>query len=84
MKPEIATIVEQEANHNRTGFLDRFTESLHYHSTPFYSLEGSLDTQDKIMLEVYLGKQICNVVACEGVDRIERHETLSQWRNRLA
>lgn len=35
------------------------------------------------MSEVYLGKQICNVVACEGVDRIERHETLTQWRTRL-
>ncbi|KAK4261743.1 hypothetical protein QN277_004700 [Acacia crassicarpa] len=83
MKPEIVTVVEQEANHNGPGFLDRFTESLHYYSTLFDSLEGSLDTQDKIMSEVYLGKQICNVVACEGVDRIERHETLSQWRNRL-
>ncbi|XP_028767149.1 DELLA protein GAIP-B-like [Neltuma alba] len=83
MKPEIVTVVEQEANHNGPGFLDRFTESLHYYSTLFDSLEGSVDTQDKIMSEVYLGKQICNVVACEGVDRIERHETLSQWRNRL-
>ncbi|KAI9082173.1 hypothetical protein K1719_035913 [Acacia pycnantha] len=65
MKPEIVTVVEQEANHNGPGFLDRFTESLHYYSTLFDSLEGSLDTQDKIMSEVYLGKQICNVVACE-------------------
>ncbi|KAF7808678.1 DELLA protein GAIP-B-like [Senna tora] len=83
MKPEIVTVVEQEANHNGPGFLDRFTESLHYYSTLFDSLEGSVNTQDKVMSEVYLGKQICNVVACEGVDRIERHETLGQWRNRL-
>ncbi|MCH82787.1 copia-type polyprotein [Trifolium medium] len=33
--------------------------------------------------EVYLGKQICNMVACEGTDRVERHETLNQWRNRF-
>ncbi|KAF7831089.1 DELLA protein GAI-like [Senna tora] len=26
---------------------------------------------------------ICNVVACEGSDRVERHETLSQWRSRM-
>ncbi|KAL4379500.1 hypothetical protein GQ457_02G018290 [Hibiscus cannabinus] len=25
----------------------------------------------------------CNVVACEGVDRVERHETLAQWRTRM-
>lgn len=85
IKPEIVTVVEQEANHNGPGFLDRFTESLHYYSTMFDSLEGSttVESQDKVMSEVYLGKQICNVVASEGVDRVERHETLNQWRNRF-
>ncbi|KAA8532555.1 hypothetical protein F0562_032629 [Nyssa sinensis] len=89
MKPEILTVVEQEANHNEPVFLDRFTESLHYYSTLFDSLEGCggssspVANQDKIMSEVYLGKQICNVVACEGPDRVERHETLSQWRTRF-
>ncbi|KAD7478512.1 hypothetical protein E3N88_01648 [Mikania micrantha] len=42
-----------------------------------------LDSQDLVMSEVYLGRQICNVVACEGTDRVERHETLSQWRTRM-
>ncbi|MED6159392.1 hypothetical protein PIB30_041960 [Stylosanthes scabra] len=83
IRPEIVTVVEQEANHNGPGFMDRFTESLHYYSTMFDSLEGSVNSQDKLMSEVYLGKQICNVVACEGVDRVERHETLGQWRTRF-
>ncbi|KAI3466971.1 hypothetical protein Pfo_023634 [Paulownia fortunei] len=91
LKPEILTVVEQEANHNGNGFLDRFTVSLHYYSTLFDSLEscgsgggdGVVSDQDKVMSEVYLGRQICNVVACEGVDRVERHETLGQWRSRF-
>ncbi|XP_027152727.1 DELLA protein GAI1-like [Coffea eugenioides] len=108
LKPEILTVVEQEANHNGPVFLDRFTESLHYYSTLFDSLEGcgsggggrsggnggvdggsssgggvAVSDQDKVMSEVYLGRQICNVVACEGVDRVERHETLAQWRTRF-
>ncbi|EXB90878.1 hypothetical protein L484_011971 [Morus notabilis] len=83
MKPEIVTVVEQEANHNGSFFLDRFTEALHYYSTLFDSLEGSANGQDKVMSEVYLGKQIANVVAAEGVDRVERHETLGQWRARM-
>nr|AJK93410.1 DELLA2 protein [Artemisia annua] len=92
LKPVILTVVEQEANHNGLVFLDRFTESLHYYSTLFDSLESSgggsgggegASEQDKIMSEVYLGKQICNVVACEGMDRVERHETLTQWKTRL-
>ncbi|KAK7319140.1 hypothetical protein RJT34_03858 [Clitoria ternatea] len=84
IRPEILTVVEQEANHNGASFMDRFTESLHYYSTLFDSLEGSsVNQQDKVMSEVYLGKQIFNVVACEGMDRVERHETLNQWRNRF-
>nr|UXL73224.1 GRAS family transcription factor family protein DELLA [Jasminum sambac] len=93
LKPEILTVVEQEANHNGPVFLDRFTESLHYYSTLFDSLESSgggsdagggvVSDQDKVMSEVYLGRQICNVVACEGPDRVERHETLVQWRTRF-
>ncbi|KAL4577917.1 hypothetical protein LXL04_014032 [Taraxacum kok-saghyz] len=87
MKPKIVTLVEQESNHNGGVFLDRFNEALHYYSTMFDSLESSALTQplsqDLVMSEVYLGRQICNVVACEGTDRVERHETLSQWRSRL-
>ncbi|TKY47402.1 DELLA protein GAI [Spatholobus suberectus] len=90
IKPKIVTIVEQEANHNGPVFLDRFTEALHYYSSLFDSLEGTSSStgsgspsQDLLMSELYLGRQICNVVACEGVDRVERHETLAQWRGRM-
>ncbi|KAK7379241.1 hypothetical protein VNO80_04696 [Phaseolus coccineus] len=90
LNPKIVTIVEQEANHNGPVFLDRFTEALHYYSSLFDSLEGSSSStglgspnQDLLMSELYLGKQICNVVAYEGVERVERHETLSQWRGRM-
>ncbi|CAL4943959.1 unnamed protein product [Urochloa decumbens] len=98
VRPRIVTVVEQEANHNSGTFLDRFTESLHYYSTMFDSLEGAGSGQsaadaspaaaaaggtDQVMSEVYLGRQICNVVACEGAERTERHENLGQWRTRL-
>ncbi|KAG6391613.1 hypothetical protein SASPL_149369 [Salvia splendens] len=85
VKPEIFTVVEQEANHNGSVFSDRFTEALHYYSTLFDSLEscGGGSDEDRVMSEIYLGRQICNVVACEGADRVERHETLGQWRRRL-
>ncbi|KAE8703860.1 DELLA protein GAI [Hibiscus syriacus] len=86
MKPKILTIVEEEANHNSPVFVDRFNEALHYYSSLFDSLEGSgvaTPGQDLVTSELYLGRQICNVVACEGVDRVERHETLAQWRTRM-
>ncbi|KAK4278004.1 hypothetical protein QN277_015910 [Acacia crassicarpa] len=91
VNPKIVTVVEQEANHNEALFLDRFTEALHYYSTMFDSLEGSSSSsglspaarQDVLMSELYLRRQICNVVACKGLERVERHETLSQWRGRM-
>nr|POE71651.1 della protein rga2 [Quercus suber] len=46
----------------------------------FDLLEGLVNSEDKVMSEVHLGKQICNVVDCEGVDRVKRHKTLTQWR----
>ncbi|KAI4375481.1 hypothetical protein MLD38_013346 [Melastoma candidum] len=35
------------------------------------------------MSEVYLGRQICNIVGCEGPERVERHESLAQWRGQM-
>ncbi|XP_052191019.1 DELLA protein GAI-like [Diospyros lotus] len=88
MRPTIVTVVEQEANHNGAVFLDRFNEALHYYSTMFDSLEVSgltqPDDQALLMSEMYLGRQICNVVAYEGTDRVERHESLAQWHTRMS
>ncbi|WOK93413.1 hypothetical protein Cni_G02110 [Canna indica] len=98
LRPRIVTVVEEEANHNGRTFLERFTEALHYYSSMFDSLEsGEAETaegetasaaeeqqQHRAMAEAYLGRQICNVVACEGTERTERHETLGQWRWRMA
>ncbi|XP_057807203.1 DELLA protein GAI-like [Salvia miltiorrhiza] len=87
VRPKIVTVVEQEGNHNGNVFVDRFNEALHYYSTMFDSLETAgltqPDSHDSLMTEVYLGRQICNVVACEGAERVERHETLPQWRARF-
>jgi DELLA protein len=83
LNPKIMTVVEQEANHNQDGFMDRFTESLHYYSTVFDSLEACPVEPDKAMAEIYLQREICNVVCCEGPARVERHEPLVKWRERL-
>ncbi|XP_010549753.1 PREDICTED: DELLA protein RGL2 isoform X1 [Tarenaya hassleriana] len=83
LRPEVMTVVEQEANHNGVVFLDRFNEALHYYSSLFDSLESSVQSEDRVMSEVYLGRQIVNVVAAEGGDRVERHERLAQWGNRM-
>ncbi|KAE8714168.1 GDP-mannose transporter GONST4-like [Hibiscus syriacus] len=83
LNPKIMTVVEQEANHNQPGFLYRFTEALHYYSTMFDSLEACTVQPNKALAEIYIQREITNVVSCEGSARVERHEPLAKWRIRL-
>ncbi|XP_057968788.1 DELLA protein SLN1-like [Malania oleifera] len=83
LNPKIMTVVEQEANHNQPGFLERFTEALYYYSTVFDSLEVCPVQPERTVAEMYIQREICNVVCCEGLDRVERHEPLAEWRGRL-
>ncbi|XP_015872527.3 protein SLENDER RICE1-LIKE 1 [Ziziphus jujuba] len=83
LNPKIMTVVEQEADHNQVGFLDRFTEALYYYSTMFDSLEACALQPSKALAEIYIQREICNVVCCEGSARVERHEPLAKWRSRL-
>lgn len=86
MSPKVLTVVEQDANHNGPFFLGRFLESLHYYSAVFDSLDSSLarGSEERMKIERWhLAEEICNVVACEGDDRVERHERADQWRRQL-
>lgn len=86
LRPKIVTVVEQEANHNQAEFLERFTEALYYYSTMFDSMEeacGVAQQAEKALAEMYLQREIRNVVCCEGAARVERHEPLARWRGRL-
>ncbi|KAE8658268.1 GDP-mannose transporter GONST4-like [Hibiscus syriacus] len=84
LNPKILTVVEQEANHNQLDFLDRFTEALYYYSRMFDSLEACRVQPEKALAEIYIQKEIRNVVSCEGSARVERHEPLAKWRRRLS
>uniref|UniRef100_A0A7N0TB54 DELLA protein n=1 Tax=Kalanchoe fedtschenkoi TaxID=63787 RepID=A0A7N0TB54_KALFE len=83
LNPKIVTVIEQEANHNQPQFLDRFTEALYYYSTMFDSLEAGAPQAEKQLAEVYLQREICDVLCCEGSAREERHEPLAMWRIRF-
>ncbi|CAM0881889.1 unnamed protein product [Alopecurus aequalis] len=81
LQPKIFTVIEQEADHNKPGFLDRFTEALFYYSAVFDSLDAS--GTGNAMAEAYLQREICDIVCNESSARMERHEPLSRWRDRL-
>ncbi|XWS53113.1 hypothetical protein CRYUN_Cryun11dG0129900 [Craigia yunnanensis] len=71
--------------YNAPFFVSRFREVLYYYSTLFDMLEQIVPSEDqeRILLEENIyGKEILNVVACEGSDRVERPETYKQWQIR--
>ncbi|PHU07365.1 Chitin-inducible gibberellin-responsive protein 1 [Capsicum chinense] len=84
--PKIVTLVEQESNTNTAPFLPRFVEALDYYHAMFESIDATLprDSKERINVEQHcLARDIVNVVACEGKERVERHELLGKWKSRF-
>lgn len=86
LNPKLVTVVEQEMNTNTAPFLTRFVEAYSYYSAVFDSLEATLprESQDRLNVEKQcLARDIVNIVACEGEERIERYEVAGKWRARM-
>ncbi|KAI4339700.1 hypothetical protein MLD38_024612 [Melastoma candidum] len=86
LKPKLVTVVEQDVNTNTAPFYPRFVEAYNYYSAVFDSLEAALprESQDRMNVERHcLARDIINIVACEGDERIERYEVAGKWRARM-
>jgi DELLA protein len=79
---DIMVIVEQEANLNSPDLSERLEQSFQHYSLFFESLEKARITED--FWGNYFRRQIGNVVACEGVDRVDRIESFAEWQNCLS
>lgn len=86
LKPKLVTVVEQDVNTNTAPFFPRFVEVYNYYSAVFESLDATLprESPDRMNVERQcLARDIVNIVACEGADRIERYEAAGKWRARM-
>ncbi|XP_047976760.1 scarecrow-like protein 3 [Salvia hispanica] len=84
LSPKLVVVTEQESNHNGTGLMDRMMEALNFYAALFDCLEytAPCDQRQKIESMVY-GREIKDIVACEGVERRARHEKLERWIHRM-
>jgi hypothetical protein len=83
LSPKVVTLVEQESNTNTAAFYPRFCETLNYYTAMFESIDVTLprDHKDRINVEQHcLAREVVNIIACEGPERVERHELLGKWR----
>ncbi|KAL0000983.1 hypothetical protein SO802_014764 [Lithocarpus litseifolius] len=86
LSPKVVTLVEQESNTNTTRFFHRFVETLEYYLAMFESIDVTLprDSKERINVEQHcLARDIVNIIACEGKERVERHELFGKWKSRL-
>ncbi|XP_061341786.1 chitin-inducible gibberellin-responsive protein 1-like [Gastrolobium bilobum] len=86
LSPKVTTLVEQESNTNTTPFFNRFIETLDYYLAIFESIDVTLqrNSKERINVEQHcLARDIVNVIACEGKERVERHELFGKWKSRL-
>lgn len=86
LNPKLVTVVEQDVNTNTSPFFPRFIEAYSYYSAVFESLDVTLprESQDRMNVERQcLARDIVNIVACEGEERIERYEVAGKWRARM-
>lgn len=86
LSPKVVTLVEQELNTSNAPFLQRFVETMNYYLAVFESIDVVLPREHKERINVEqhcLAREVVNLVACEGAERVERHELLSKWRMRF-
>ncbi|KAI5321927.1 hypothetical protein L3X38_030999 [Prunus dulcis] len=71
--------------YNAPAFVTRFKQLLfHFHALfDMYEATVPRDNEHRLLFErAIFGTDIVNVIACEGVERVERPETYKQWQAR--
>ncbi|CAI9093946.1 OLC1v1029562C1 [Oldenlandia corymbosa var. corymbosa] len=83
--PTIVLVAEQEADHNEPVFETRLSNALQYYSAIFDSLDASNapDSPIRRKIEEMFAREIRNIVACEGVERQDRHQSFRKWRRAM-
>ncbi|KAH7838594.1 hypothetical protein Vadar_028744 [Vaccinium darrowii] len=85
MNPDVFIHSVISGSYNSPFFVTRFREALFHFSSVFDMLDANIprDNQERKDFEQeFLGREIMNVIACEGVERVEKPETYKQWQVR--
>ncbi|KAM0953338.1 putative transcription factor GRAS family [Dioscorea sansibarensis] len=85
MNPDLFIQAITNGTYNAPFFVTRFREALFHFSALFDMLENNVpreDTQRFLIERDLFGRDALNVIACEGLERVERPETYKQWQAR--
>ncbi|XP_047952411.1 scarecrow-like protein 14 [Salvia hispanica] len=85
IKPHIFVNTVSNGSYNAPFFVTRFREALFYYSALFDMFDATLPRDNPHRMDFeqdFCGREIINIVACEGAERVERPETYKQWQVR--
>jgi len=85
MQPDAFILYVMNVSYSAPFFVTRFREALFFYSAMFDMLDATAprDSHQRFLVEQHLFRQCAlSVVACEGMDRVERAETYKQWQVR--
>ncbi|XP_050378440.1 scarecrow-like protein 14 [Argentina anserina] len=85
INPEIFIHGIVSGAHNSSFFLTRFKQAISYYNTWFDIAEATLSCEDEerhFSEKIGAGREIMNLVACEGLEIVERPETYQKWHAR--
>ncbi|XP_050290879.1 scarecrow-like protein 33 [Quercus robur] len=87
MKPDIFVNSIVNGSFNAPFFLTRFREALFHFSGLYDVFDVTIprDNPERLIIErEFLGRAAINVIACEGLERVERPETYKQSQVRIS
>ncbi|KAA8539476.1 hypothetical protein F0562_026168 [Nyssa sinensis] len=85
MNPDVYIQGIVNGTYNAPFFITRFREALFHYSSLFDMLETNVprEMHERMLIEKEIfGREVMNVIACEGAERMERPETYRQWQGR--
>ncbi|AES88867.1 putative transcription factor GRAS family [Medicago truncatula] len=83
--PNIFIHTTVNGSYNAPFFATRFKEALFNYSTMFDVLDINVAREDQTRLmfeKEFWGREVMNIIACEGSQRVERPETYRKWQVR--
>ncbi|KAI4385995.1 hypothetical protein MLD38_003972 [Melastoma candidum] len=86
IKPDMFMQAVVNGSFNAPFFVTRFREALFHYSSMFDAFDYNLSQEDQVRLlyeKEFFGREVGNVLACEGSERVERPETYKQWQIRV-
>ncbi|WOG87474.1 hypothetical protein DCAR_0206699 [Daucus carota subsp. sativus] len=85
LNPDIFLHGVINGSYNAPFFVTRFREALFHYSALFDMFENTIPRENKQRLDFereFYGRECINVIACEGLERVDRPETYKQWQVR--